>query len=182
MIRSFLILMLVFLAGSVAWTQENIVSLSGGYAFGKFQDAETSATGWRINGIYEFNPIGGKISHGISFGVINTSGASETPKANYELTTWPLYYSLKGIFGENNFKAFVKGSMGFHFSSYMRVAPTLEIDTKDSGFYGGASAGVLYYLKENIFLNAEYEWAFMSNTFYKNGMINSVMLGLGIQF
>jgi len=180
--RSFLILMLVFLAGSVAWTQENIVSLSGGYAFGKYKDAATSATGWRINGIYEFNPIGGKISHGISFGVISTSGASETPKADSELTTWPIYYSLKGIFGENNFKVFVKGSMGLHFSHYKRVAPTLEIDTNDSGFYGGASAGVRYYLKENIFLNAEYEWAYMSNAFYKNGMINSVMLGLGIQF
>lgn len=180
--RNLLILTLVFLAGSAAWAQENSVTLSGGYAFGKYKDTETSATGWRINGIYEFSPIGGKISHGISFGVISTSGTSEDPQAEYELNTWPLYYSMKGMFGENNFKVFVKGSMGLHFSGYKRYGSVTELDTSDSGFYGGASAGVLYYLKENIFLIAEYEWAYMSNTFYRNGMINSVMLGVGMTF
>jgi hypothetical protein len=33
-----------------------------------------------------------------------------------------------------------------------------------------------------IFLNAEYELAWLSNTYYKDGLINSAMVGIGVKF
>jgi hypothetical protein len=37
-------------------------------------------------------------------------------------------------------------------------------------------------LGEKLFLNAEYEIAYVSNSFYDDGWLNSVMFGLGIKF
>lgn len=180
--RIFFISMLLLLAGAVAWSQESMVTLSGGYAWANLSETETNSSGWRINGLYEFNPMHGKIAHGISFGLISTSAEGSLDDAEYTLHNWPLYYAPKFMFGKEKFKGFIKGAMGLHFSNYKRTGGAGEIDTNDTGFYGGAGAGVMFFIKENIFLNAEYEWAYMSNTFYQNGMINSAMGGLGIKF
>ena len=173
---------LLLMAGTVAWAQESIVTISGGYAFTNLEETETNATGWRINGLYEYNPMNGKIAHGISFGYISTGAEAEIDNVEYKLHHWPLYYAPKFMFGKGRFNAFLKGALGLHFSNYRRISDASEIDTNDTGFYGGASAGIMIYLRENIFINGEYEWAYMSNSFYRNGMINSAMGGLGIRF
>ena len=36
------------LASSTGWPQENLISISGGYAFANGEDFEDQATGWRI--------------------------------------------------------------------------------------------------------------------------------------
>ena len=51
-----------------------------------------------------------------------------------------------------------------------------------TGFYGGASAGIMVMLSETIFINAEYEWAYMSNTYYLDRFVNSAMGGIGMRF
>jgi len=146
-----------------------------------YAETETNATGWRINGTYEFNPQSSKVAHGLSFGIISTS-ATGTSGYEYDLRSWPLYCAPKVMFGENKIRAFIKGALGLHFSHYGGTGNAIDLDTNDTGFYGGASAGTMVYLKENIFLNAEYEWAYMSNSFYQNGMMNSAMLGLEFKF
>ena len=180
--RILFIAVILLLAGTVAWTQESLVTFSGGYAFANLSESETNATGWRINGLYEFNPQGGKLAHGISFGFISTAATASAEDAEYNLHTWPLYYAPKIMFGKDKFKAFVKGAMGLHFSNYKRTGSAGEVDFNDTGFFGGASAGVMIFIKENIFINAEYEWAFMSNSDIQNVMMNSAMGGLGIRF
>ena len=35
---------------------------------------------------------------------------------------------------------------------------------------------------EKIFIILEYEWAYMSNSNYNNGFMNTAMLGVGIKF
>jgi len=41
---------------------------------------------------------------------------------------------------------------------------------------------MLIFLNDKIFLNAEYEFAYMSNSYYVDGLLHSVMLGVGIKF
>ena len=53
-----------------AFSQENMVTLSGGYSFANIEDTDVKGTGYRINGLYELNPMEGKFAHGISFGYI----------------------------------------------------------------------------------------------------------------
>jgi hypothetical protein len=40
----------------------------------------------------------------------------------------------------------------------------------------------MIFLKENIFINAEYEIAWASNSWYKDGWMNTAMGGIGFKF
>ncbi len=176
----------------VSWTllsmqvfsQENRITLSSGYAFTNIEDVSTNAAGWRINGLYEFNPMGEIFAHGLSFGYIGTT-ATYTNLLNtteYKLNTFPIYYAPKILFGNDKMKGYVKGALGMHFSNYHRNGFLGELDTNDSGFYGGAGLGGMYQINEMIFISAEYEWAWMSNSWYKDGFMNTITAGIGIQF
>jgi opacity protein-like surface antigen len=50
------------------------------------------------------------------------------------------------------------------------------------GFYGGAGLGFTLNINEKVFLQAEYEWSYMSNTVYVDGFVNSITAGLGFKF
>ena len=181
--RISIILTIGLLASITGWSQENMLTISGGYAFANLADADVNANGFRVNGLYEFNPSEGKLSHGLSFGYIGTQADAEgIDGVVYDLNNWPLYYAPKYMFGSGKFKPYVKGAMGLHFSGYKRTGDAGEIKSKDTGFYGGASAGAMLFFKENMFLMAEYEWAYMSNAWYQNGFINTANFGLGMKF
>lgn len=180
------ILLLLFITGAVTFTQaqENMVTISGGYAFANLEDLDESATGWRLNGLYEFIPHAGKMSHGLSFGYIGTSadvGEGENA-STYKLHTWPIYYAPKYTFGKNKFNAFVKGAFGMHYSGYDRTGALTEVGTFDMGFYGGAGAGIKFLFREKFYIVGEYEWAYLSNSLYRDGFMNSAMGGIGITF
>jgi hypothetical protein len=166
------------------WSQENIVTLSGGYSFATIEDTDVKATGFRINGLYEFNPQGGILAHGISVGYISMS-AEETALAqtiSYKINSFPVYYAPKVMFGSDKFKVFIKGALGAQFAWFKREGMAVELKDNDFGFYGGGGGGLMYFVKENIFVNAEYEIAWASNAWYQDGWINTAMGGIGIRF
>ena len=177
------ILTIVLFAITSAWSQENIVTITGGYAFANLEDAEVDASGWRINAIYEYNPNEGKLSHGVAFGYIGTSADSAGASgAEYKMNNWPIYYAPKVMFGSGKVKAFARGALGLHFSSYKRIGAGAEFKANDTGFFGGIAVGAMIFVKENIFLNAEYEWAYLSNSYFQNGFMNTANFGLGFKF
>ena len=64
----------------MSYSQENMVTIAGGYSFASFDgsdytEGKTSVTGWRINGLYEFNPGEGKWAHGFSIGYMSLKGS-----------------------------------------------------------------------------------------------------------
>jgi opacity protein-like surface antigen len=164
--------------------QESDFALSGGYVFTNLESTDVNATGFRINGVYEFNPMEGMLAHGISMGYIRTTASNTVNSitSKYTLSTFPIYYAPKIMFGSKSFKGFLKGELGFHYSGYKRTGELTSVDTWDFGFYGGAGAGLMKTIKDNIFINAEYEWAYLSNTSYRNGFVNSIMGGIGFSF
>jgi hypothetical protein len=164
-----------------ALAQENSITLSGGYVFTNIENADVDATGFRINGNYEFIPAGGNFAHGFSAAYIQTS-ADVTDNVSYKLTHVPFYYSPKFMFGSESFKGFLKGALGTHSSWYKREGAIGELETMAWGFYGGASLGAMKIINEKLFINVEYEWAYLSNTSYSDGFVNSIMGGLGFRF
>ena len=166
-----------------AFSQENMVTISGGYSFANIEDTDVKGAGWRINGLYELNPMGGMLAHGISIGYINLS-ASETVLQEEVINTigsLPVYYAPKVMFGNAKIKGFIKGALGFQYAWLKREA-IVTITSKDFGFYGGGGAGIMLFLKENIFINAEYEIAWASNNSYKDGWISTAGGGIGFKF
>jgi hypothetical protein len=103
------------------WAQENMISVTGGYVFTNVEDVDANATGFRINGVFEFNPVNGAWAHGINAGYIHTTGASTGIQTNdYTFSNIPVYYSPKYMIGKKSFKGIVKGALGMHFSNYKR--------------------------------------------------------------
>jgi hypothetical protein len=161
------------------WSQK-MFTISGGTAFADVEDASSDANGWRINITSEYNPMGGKLAHGFSIGYIdlNSTAVKAGRTVSYNMYTVPFYYAPKLLLGNGPFKVFIKGALGTHFSGY----DSGNVNTTDFGFYGGGSAGAMLNLGEKMFINAEYEYAWLSNSWYRDGVMNSAMVGLGFKF
>jgi len=85
------------------------------------------------------------------------------------------------LFGKNKIKGFIKGALGVQFSGLKREG-YISLSDNDFGFYGGGGGGVMFDVSDKIFINAEYEIAWMSNSYYKDGWLNSAMGGIGFRF
>lgn len=178
--KKYILFSILVLLSLKAISQENMLTISSGYSFANIEDTNIKGTGWNIRGTYEFNPAGGNIAHGFSFGYIGLK--AEEGLYKYTINSFPLYYAPKVMFGNNKFKGFIKGILGSQIASLKREGQALNLSDSDFGFYGGGGAGIMFYLKENIFLNAEYEIAWASNSMYKDGWMNNISGGLGFKF
>jgi len=178
-----ILIILLALFSLQAFSQENMVTLSGGYSFANLEESETKGTGWRINGLYEFNPQESKLAHGVSFGYIRLSATDNVGEGTITNTvnSFPIYYAPKFMFGKEKFKVFIKGALGMQIADLKREGIVVLNDV-DFGFYGGGGAGLMIFLKENIFINGEYEIAWASNSWYNDGWINTAGGGIGFKF
>jgi opacity protein-like surface antigen len=82
----------------------------------------------------------------------------------------------------DKFKFFIKGVLGMQFSKFSSEGAVADLDISDVGLYVGAGAGGMYYIQPNVFLNLEYEWAYLSNSLYNDGFMNTAQLGIGYRF
>ena len=141
--------------------QESNFTFSGGYVFTNLDEVDQDATGFRINGLYEYNPTEGMLAHGVSMGYIRTTATNTVSgqTSDYTLSNFPVYYAPKLLFGSKSFKGFIKGALGFHYSGYKRKGELTSVDAWDLGIYGGAGAGIMKTINDRIFINVEYEWA-----------------------
>jgi hypothetical protein len=180
--KKFLLIVLMLVCISALKAQESRFTLSGGYVFTNVENADVNATGFRINGLYEFVPMGGNLAHGFSVGFLQTKATAAGTGADYTLNSWPIYYAPKFSFGSDKIKGFVKGALGMHSSKYIRTSQIGDFESRDWGFYGGAGAGLMIFIKDKFFLNAEYEWAYLSNSYYQDGFVNTIQGGIGLKF
>ncbi|MBK9104329.1 MAG: hypothetical protein IPL92_07110 [Saprospiraceae bacterium] len=185
--KNYFFLIAMLLGGIQVKAQYNTITISGGYAFNSFEETDVTGTGFRLNGLYEYHPIVGKFVHGFSVGYVHTSAevteysGSQPIVSDYTITSWPFYYTPKLMIGEGSFKGFVKGAAGMQFSTLRRSGTLTDVKTNDAGFYGGLGAGILKDISDKAFLNLEYEWAYSSNSYYRDGFLHSFMLGVGIK-
>jgi len=189
--RVFFLLIFSFVA-LFLFSQENLISISGGYAFANIDDSDylqddpnIKGTGWRINGTYDFNTNEGKVAYGLSVGYISigaTYSATGDTTAEYKVSSIPFYFAPKYIFGSEKTRGFVKLAIGGQSATLKRTGTATDATASDFGFYGGGGAGVMIFVHEKVFLNIEYEIAYMTNSVYRNGLMNSVMGGIGVKF
>ena len=167
------------------YAQNNTLTLSGGYALTRIKDADQSADGWRLYGVYEIQPVVGNLVHGFALGYVKTSAnvtemsGPDIIESKYTIGTFPFYYVPKLLIGEGSLKGFVKAALGMQFSNLKRTGTLPEATSKDAGLYAGLGAGVTKTLNAKHFINLEYEWGYMSNSYYSNGFMHSIMLGIG---
>jgi hypothetical protein len=174
-----------------SFSQENLITLSGGWAWCNVdasdqfeEDPNIKGTGWRINGLYEFNPQEGKVSYGVSIGYISVKAeysATGDSVAEYKVSTLPIYFAPKVMLGNETIKGFIKGALGVQSARIERTGAGSSLEGTDFGFYGGGGGGLMVFVHEKVFINAEYEIAYMSNSYYRGGLMQSVMAGIGLK-
>jgi len=167
-----------------AFSQQNVFTISGGYSFATIEDTDIKGTGYRINGLFEFNPNEGKFAHGFSIGFIGLKAEDAVGQGvqYYTINSFPIYYAPKVMFGNEKVKAFIKGALGMQYAGLEREGAIGSLSDNDFGFYGGGGAGVMLFIKSNIFINAAYEIAWASNSWYSDGWINTASGGIGFKF
>ena len=163
--------------------KETMLTINYGNVYGNVEDSDANASGWRLNGSYEVNRPGNKFWHGIGFGYIETTGESarNSEKVDYTLTSFPIYYQPKILFGKESLKGFVKGALGWHFSDYEATGTLARVETNESGLYAGIAAGGMFVIKTKYIISLEYEWAYLDNYYYRDNAVQSAMLGFGIK-
>ena len=172
----------------IGYSQESMVTVAGGYSFASFEgsaytDENVKVTGWRINGLYEFNPNEGKWAQGFSMGYMSLKGSPESSDTvDFKVSTLPIFYAPKFMFGNDKVKGFLKGALGIHHTKFERSGPKWVVDGQDWGFYGGLGAGAMFFVSDMIFIDVEYEFAWLSNSSYQDGLMNTVMGGIGFKF
>jgi hypothetical protein len=171
-------------------SQANLVTISGGWAFVNVDasdvledDPNVKTSGWRINGLYEYNPNEGQFAYGAAIGYVSVKAndASGLDTVEYKVSTLPVYFAPKYMFGSNRTKGFIKLAIGVQSSNLKRTGPSGTLEGKDFGFYGGGGAGLMLFVYEKVFFDVEYEIAYMTNAYYRNGLLQSVMVGLGVK-
>lgn len=169
---------------SSAVAKDKFLTISYGDVSTDFEDTDTDASGWRLNLSYESGARNGNLLHGFVLGYIESTAdvTTQAQTSSYKLKSLPIYYAPKFLFGKSAFKGFLKGAIGIHFSDYERTAALGSEDTQDTGLYAGASLGAMFTFNEKVFINAEYEWAYLSNSYYRDGEVQSAMIGLGFRF
>ena len=94
----------------------------------------------------------------------------------------PIYYAPKFTFGQKALKGFLKGVLGWHFSEYERKGSLGgTVTSEDTGFFGGVSLGASFAFNPKVFMNLEYEWDYLSNSYYKDESIQSIIIGIGFK-
>jgi len=185
--KKILALLILCTISIAIYSQENMVTLSGGYSWANLDDTDLKATGWRINGAYEFNKGEGSVAQGVSIGYISLKasenvGVGDTSHVDYKVSSLPVCYVPKYFFGAVNAKGFVKGAVGFHHTKFERSGSLGSVEAQDWGFYGGVGAGFMYTVNEKVFINIEYEFAWLSNSSYQSGFMQTAMGGIGFRF
>jgi len=178
-LKKYFVFGLLILLSVNVLAQENRFTLSSGYASANIEDTDLKGTGWKINAIYEFNPMSEKFLHGVSFGFVNTN--AQEGEQSYRINSFPLYYAPKVLFGKGMFKGYLNGALGLQFSSIRREG-IVDLKDSDMGFYGGAGAGAEIDISEDIFINIEYQIAWASNKYYLDGWISTIGGGSGFKF
>jgi hypothetical protein len=163
---------------------DELFTISYGDVSTDFEDANTDASGWRVNLSFEGSKERANVLHALVIGYMETTADVTTAAqtTNYKIKTLPIYYAPKYVLGEGAFKGFLKGAIGWQFSDYQRSGALGNIESSDNGFYGGASAGLMLMATDTVFINAEYEWAYLSNSYYRDGEVQSTMIGIGFRF
>lgn len=165
--------------------QTKSLGLQVGYVTANVRDSDTRANGYRLNLLYEIQPASGSVVHSFSLGFFNAKAdvveysGGQPLDYNYSITTWPFYYAPKFLIGKGSFQGFVKGALGMQFSTLKLTSPTDVFTSTDAGLFGGLGAGAMKSFKGNMIVSLEYEWGYLSNSYYNDGFTHSFMLGVG---
>jgi hypothetical protein len=137
---------------------------------------------------YERTNPKGNLAAGVAISYLSTSADSldssgtEVGRLNsVSFNVLPVLLYGKAMFGPPKLKGYLSAGFGVQFSNASSFTDAVQVESYDSGFLVGGSAGVMFFLSEKILFNAAYNFSFLANSFYRDGTVGTFAVGLGYQ-
>jgi len=192
--KSFLSVVLILLVGiSLSQAQykptSNLLVFNVGFTKATPEDSDNSLDGNAFTLFFEKSNYGGNLAGGVALSYGTTTDDSEADtgiedgrvnSASYEVI--PITVYGKYLFGTPKIKGYLGAGVGIQFSEEYFFLDNVQVWGQDSGFLVGGLAGLYYFFNEGILLNANYNFNYLDNSYYKDGYSHTFNLGLGFQF
>lgn len=171
-----------------SYAQKNALWVSVGWAGSEIQDITPPANGFNIQMLYDAQLHDGQFSLGFSFGYHAVS-ASDSAYFNdkYQfvfnrVNTIPVCAEFKYSLGTGNVTGYMKADLGAQYSVYKRSARGLDNYSGNLGLAAGGGAGITLQLNDRYFLFGEYALLWLSDSFFSNGLSQTISVGLQYHF
>lgn len=175
------VLLIAFaLSAGYADAQENLMVIQGGSATSSGNALNSSLTGFKINGAWEFQPMGDKWTMGGSIGYVQMSAT--VTNGTVKVTSIPIAFVARYMVGGEKFKVFARGSLGTQISTGSYSGTVVNTSDSQWGMSGSIGAGVMYWASDKLFISAEYEFLWLSNAIQNAGSVGCAMGGIGLRF
>ena len=157
--------------------------VNGGTQFLDPEDTEQSLDGFSGGFSYEHSSWNGKWSGGFSLSYLSSQTKDDSSSSRtVNFTSVPLTLFGKYNFGSSKVRGFLRGNVGVHTSKIESAGERAGLTDWDAGFVVGAGLGANLFMSKTMLLNAGYHFAYLSNSFYRDGLVHSLQLGIGFQF
>jgi hypothetical protein len=162
-----------------SWSQ--LMSFNGGYASLVGEATGNTLDGYAFDFTYEQVNMDGNMSGGVMITYLagHDEDSENDRRINYH--SIPILLQGKYFFGSENLKGYLQGGAGIQFSRIEYTGPNLLLLDGDSGFAFSLGLGGYFFTDEKIFINAAYNFSYMSNSFYRDGIVHLFKVGIGFQ-
>jgi hypothetical protein len=184
--RTLILLSITMLAAAAQAQYEKgsaLLIVNGGTQFLNPEGTEQSLDGFSGSVSYERTSWDGKWSGGFSLSYLSSQtkdDSSTSRTVNY--SSVPLMMFVKYHFGSPKVRGFLRGSVGAHSSEVESSGQLAVVSDWDAGYLVGAGLGANFFMSKTMLVNAGYHFAYFSNSFYRDGLVHSLQLGIGFQF
>ena len=179
-----LIVICVFTATASAQfkSYSQLISFNGSWASMAAKETGSTFDGWAFDFTYEQVNMDGDLAGGVSITYLTAQDEVENEAWHTNYQSIPILLQGKYFFGSPNWKFYLMGGIGVQFSRIEHAGPNLLLADGDSGFAFGLGAGVNIFTSEKFFINAAYNFNHLSNSFYQDGLVHLLKIGIGFQY
>lgn len=183
--KKFILLMIAGLFAVNTYSQLNdegvLFTMNLGPAIIKNKTNDNNLNGYNLSLNLEKMTMEGTSAIGVSLGIIRSEAEYEIKDtvATYTITSHPALLSMKYIFGSEKLKGYAGVGFGVHFSKLNQGEEFIETITEPAV---NIPIGFMWVFNEGIYLNVNYTFNYLAQSFYTNDLAHTISLGVGIQF
>jgi len=162
-------------------TWSKLTSFNGGYALLAGENTGNSLDGYAFDVTFEQVNMDGDMAGGVMIKYLagHEDDNENDRRINYQ--SIPIMLQGKYLFGSESIKGYLQGGVGIQFSRIEYTGPNLLLLDADSGWALGLGLGGYFFTDEKIFINAAYNFSYLTNSFYRDGIVHLVKIGIGFQ-
>jgi hypothetical protein len=183
--RLILLLLLIFALTTTTSAQfkngSQQYSFNGGYAILVGESTGNTLEGYAIDFTYEQVNMDGNLSGGVLIQYLagHDDDTANDRRINYQ--SIPVMFQGKYFFGSDMVKGYLQGGIGLQFSRIEFSGAKLLLQDGDTGITFGIGLGGLFFTDEKIFINAAYNFSYQGNSYYRDGIVHLLKVGIGFQ-